>query len=309
MEQLTFFLAATMRMAAPLLIAALGLLASEKVGLINIGAEGIMLMGAFSAYAATKLIGNYWIGLLVAIIVCTIMISIFAVTTITFRAEQVVIGAGMNILCAGISSFMFRKLFYGTGLLDAGVTVKSFETIPLPYLSRIPIIGPMLFNQNLIVYFGLIMVFVLWFIINKTSLGLKIIAVGEHPKAADSLGIDVIKLRYLVTLFSGAMIGISGAYLSIAQSNAFAENMTSGKGFIAMAVVILGKWSPLGVLWGALLFGSASALQMSIQNLGLKIPNNLIIMLPYVATVIAVVLVSKNRVGAPSAQGVPYKKS
>ncbi|MEI7885556.1 MAG: ABC transporter permease [Clostridia bacterium] len=311
MEQLASFLAASMRMAAPLLIAALGLAISERAGMINIGAEGVMLMGAFSAYAGAKLIGSYWAGMGIAIIVSVLMISIFAITTITFRAEQVVVGAGINILCAGLSSVVYRKLFYGgfEGIASTTITVKTFPELPIPGLSQIPVLGPMLFNHNIVVYFGLVMVVVLWFIINKTSLGLKLIAVGEHPKAADSLGIDVIKLRYLATLFSGIMIGIAGAYLSIAQSNAFAENMTSGRGFIAMAVVILGKWSPIGIFAGSLLFGGANSLQMSIQNLGITIPRNFVLMIPYIATVLAVVAVSKNKVGAPSAQGIPYRKA
>lgn len=309
MEQLAFFLAATVRMATPLLLAALGMSISERAGIINIGAEGIMLISAFSAYAAAKILGGYWVGMGVALIVSLLMIAIFAITTISFRAEQVVVGAGINILCAGLSSFVYRKVFYGTGILAGGITVKTFPTISIPILSKIPVIGPMLFQHNLIVYFSFVMVVLLWFIINKTSLGLMLIAAGEHPKAADSLGINVIRLRYLATLFSGIMIGIAGAYLSIAQSNAFQENMTSGKGFIALAVVILGKWNPLSILAGALLFGGANALVMSIQNLGISIPNNIIMMIPYIATVLAVIAVSKNKVGAPSALGIPYRKA
>lgn len=309
MEQLASFFASAMRQAAPLLIAALGLVVSERAGLMNIGVEGIMLMGAFTGYAATKLSGSYWIGLLAAIIVGLIMITIFAVLTISFKATQVVVGAGMNILCAGLSSFIFRRLFYGTGIMDSGITVDTFQAIPIPVLSEIPIIGPMFFDQNIIVYFGLLMIPVLIFVMNKTAVGLKIIAVGEHPKAADSLGINVTLVRYAATLFSGAMMGIAGAYLSIAQSNAFAEGMTSGKGYIAMAVVILGKWKPNGVFFGALLFGLANATQMNIQNLGVEIPNNLVMMLPYIVTVLAVVAVSKTKVDAPGAQGIPYEKS
>ncbi len=309
MDALSYFLAATIRMATPILIAALGLTISERAGIMNIGGEGVMLMGAFSAFAAAKLFDSTWAGLGVAALVGMLVITIFAIATITFKAQQVVVGAGMNILCAGLSSFIFRKIFYGTGILDGGVMVKAFEPMKIPVLGDIPIIGQMFFDHNYIVYFGFIMVFALWFIINKTSLGLKIIAVGEYPKAADSLGVNVIGLRYCAVLFSGMMLGIAGAYLSIAQSNSFAESMTSGKGFIAMAVVILGKWNPISILLGAMLFGGANALQMSIQNTGVSIPNNIILMIPYICTVIAVVAVSKNKVGAPSAMGVPYEKN
>lgn len=309
MDILAYFLAASVRMATPLLIAALGLSVSERSGVMNIGVEGIMLMGAFSGYAAAKILGSYWAGMGIAIIVCILVTLIFAVSTISFRAEQIVVGAGLNILCAGLSSFIYRKVFYGTDILKGGITVETFPTIHIPVLGDIPVLGPMLFEHNLIVYFGFIMILVLWFISNKTSLGLKITAVGEHPKAADSLGVNVLRLRYMTTLFSGIMFGIAGAYLSIAQSNAFAENMTAGKGFIALAVVILGKWRPAYIFAGALLFGGASALQMSIQNLGISIPFNIIMMVPYIATVVAVIAANRNKVSAPSSLGIPYKKS
>lgn len=311
LEQLTNFLAAAVRMATPLLIAGLGLSIAERAGMINIGAEGIMLMGAFVGYAGTRLTGSYWYGLLFAIIASTLFISLFALVTITFKAQQVVMGAAINMLGAGITSVLYRMMFYdaSAGAGVSGMMVESFPPMPIPLLSKIPILGPVLFSHNIIVYFGLVMVLVVAFIMNRTSVGLKIISVGEHPKAADCLGVNVIATRYITTIISGALMGIAGAYLSIAQTNAFGENMTGGKGFIAMAVVILGKWNPYGILAGALIFGGANSLQMTLQNIGVQVPSNIIMMLPYVATVLAVVAVSKNRVGAPSAQGVPYEKS
>ena len=311
LDQLTNFLAAAVRMATPLLIAGLGLSLAERAGMMNIGAEGIMLMGAFAGYAGTRLTGSYWYGLLFAIIACLLFITLFAVATITFKAQQVVIGAAINMLGAGITSVLYRMMFYdasaGEGV--SGMMVGSFPPAPIPLLSKIPILGTVLFNHNVIVYFGLVMVFAMAFIMNRTSVGLKIISVGEHPKAADCMGIDVIRTRYITTLLSGVLLGIAGAYLSIAQTNAFGENMTGGKGFIALAVVILGKWNPYGILAGALIFGGANSLQMSLQNIGVEIPSNIIMMVPYIATVLAVVAVSRNRVGAPSAQGTPYEKS
>ncbi len=307
--QLSAFLSASVRLATPLLIAGLGLVISERAGLINIGIEGIMLMAAFSAYVGAKLSGDYWIGLLVGVLSAMLTIMIFAVTTITYKAYQIIIGAALNIFCAGLSSFLYRRLFFGTGRLDEGIAAATFPSLPIPGLSAIPVIGPMFFNHTFIVYFGFIMVAVLWIIIKKTSLGLKIIAVGDHPLAADSLGINVIRLRYLAVLFSGAMIGVAGSFLSIAQASSFGENMTNGRGFIALAVVILGKWNPVGVLGGALIFGFASALQMLFQISGVEVPQNIIMMVPYVATVLAVLAVSRKKVGAPRALGVPYKKS
>ena len=309
MEQLSYFLAATVRMATPLLIAALGLSIAERAGMMNIGAEGIMLMGAFAGYAAARLLSSYWYGALIAMIVGVVFTGLFAVLAISCKTQQVVVGAAINMLGAGITSVLYRKMFYQVGSGISGMMVESFPNVPIPLLSNIPVIGDMLFNHNILVYIGFILIAVFWFIIYHTSLGLKITACGEHPKAADSLGISVIQIRYLTTLASGALLGLAGAYLSIAQTNAFGEDMTGGKGFIAMAVVILGKWTPLGIAGGAVLFGAANALQMSVQNWGVNLPNNIIMMIPYVATVVAVVAVSKKKVGAPSAQGIPYIKS
>ena len=309
MDILSFFLAATMRMSIPLLIAALGLLISERSGIMNIGGEGVMLMGAFSAFAVTKITGSYWLGLLCAMFIGMLTILIFAYASITLHVKQVVTGAGLNMFCSGITSFLYRRIFRGTTALSQGVTVQSFPTISIPGLSNIPVLGPLVFNHNIFVYFGLIMVVVLWFIVFKTSLGLKITSVGENPKATESYGVNVSLLRYCTTLFSGLMLGIAGAYLSVAQSNSFGEGMTAGRGFIAMAVVILGKWNPLGALLGALLFGAASSLQLAIQNLGLNISDDLIMTIPYVCTVLAVIAVCRNKIVAPSALGIPYKKS
>ncbi len=307
--QITNFLASSVRMAAPLLLASLGLVISERAGLINIGVEGIMLMSAFAAYAGSKIAGGYWYGLMVAMLVSIVIISIFAITTIKYKAQQVIIGAALNMFCAGLSSFLYRLLFYNTGRFDDGIAAASFPRVAIPGLSQIPILGPTLFNHNVLVYFSYIMVIVLWVVMNKTSVGLKIIAAGEHPKAADSLGINVLKVRYLATIFSGIMMGMAGAYLSIAQASSFGEDMTAGRGFIAMAVVILGKWSPIGSMLGALFFGAATALQLLFQITGIEIPRNIIMMIPYIATVVAVLAVSQNKVGAPRALGVPYEKS
>ena len=298
MDQISFFLAASMRMAIPLLIAALGLIISERAGIMNIGVEGILLIGAFAAYAVDKITGSYWLGLVGAMLAGTIMIAVFAVSVVSFKAEMVVVGAGMNLLCAGLSAFLYRKIFFNSPLMADGVTANTFPPIKIPVLGDIPIIGDMFFNHNIIVYFGLLMVIVIWIVLYKTSLGTKVIAVGAHPKAAASVGINVSRVQYGAILFSGLMIGIAGAYLSIAQSSAFAEGMTSGKGFIALAVVILGKRKPLGVLGGALIFGGATALQMTLQNIGVAIPNNIIMMIPYIVTVVVVVIVGKNKLKA-----------
>lgn len=307
MASLSFFLAAMVRMATPLLIAALGLVVSERAGLMNIGVEGTMLSGAFAAFAVASFTGSYWVGMLAGIIAGGVMAMIFAVTSIHFKAPQIVIGCAINMLGSGLTAVLFRKLFFDAE--TGGSQVNSFPTLAIPGLSKIPLLGEMIFSHNIIVYIGFLMVPVLWFVMNRTSIGTRIIAVGEHPKAADSLGINVFTTRYLATLFSGLMMGMAGAYLSIAQSNSFNVDMTGGKGYIAMAVVVLGKWKCFGVLGGALLFGGSNALQMTLQNMNLGIPNNLILMVPYVVTVLAVIASCKQRAVDASAKGTAYEKA
>lgn len=307
MDQLSFFLAAMVRMATPLLIAALGLLISERAGLMNIGVEGTMLCGAFAAFAFTFYTQSYWIGLLAGMIAGGLMALLFAVTAIHFKSPQIVIGAAINMLGSGLTAVLFRRLFFDAA--TGGTQIENFPTLPIPGLSQIPVLGEMLFNHNIIVYLGFLLVPAVWFVMNRTSVGIKIVAVGEHPKAADSLGVNVFTTRYMATIFSGLMMGMAGAYLSIAQSNTFNVDMTGGKGYIAMAVVVLGKWKSFGVLGGALLFGGSNALQMTLQNMGLGIPNNLILMVPYVVTVIAVIAVCKKKAIDASAKGVAYEKA
>ncbi|MEL7609321.1 MAG: ABC transporter permease [Bacillota bacterium] len=308
-DNIAYFATATIRMATPLLIAALGMVIAERSGIINIGGEGIMLLGAFTAYAVARFSQSYWFGLLASMAAGAVMIAVFAVACITYKSNQNVVGMSINLFCAGLTSVIYRRLFASTGTIS-GMMIESFPNAPIPLLSKIPILGEVFFDHNIFVYFGLIMVFVLWWVLKKSSLGIKIIAVGEHPRAADSLGINVIKTRYLTTLFSGILLGIAGAYLSIAQTNSFAENMTGGKGYIALAMVVLGTWNPIGIFVGAILFGGANALQMTIQNSpDVNIPSKLILMIPYIVTVITVLVSSRNQVNSPSARGKPYEKS
>ena len=307
MDQLSFFLAATVRMAIPLLIAALGLVVSERAGLMNIGVEGTMLSGAFAAFAVAIGTGSYWLGLLAGMAAGALMALIFAVASIHFRAPQIVIGCAINMLGSGFTAVLFRKMFFDAS--SGGTQATPFPSISIPVLSKIPVLGPTLFNHNIIVYIGFLLVPAVWFLMNRTSVGTRIIAVGEHPKAADSLGINVFATRYAATIFSGVLMGMAGAYLAIAQSNTFQVDMTGGKGYIAMAVVVLGKWRAIGCLAGALIFGGANALQMTLQNSGLGIPSNLILMVPYVVTVLAVLAACKRKAIDASAKGVLYIKS
>ena len=296
----------SMRLATPILLAALGENLTEKSGVINIGLEGEMLTGAFVAFAATYLTNSLVLGLFAGALAGVFVAALFALTAITLGADQVVTGTAVNLLALGLTGFIYRRLFVTSSLARL---VQTFKEVAIPGLSRIPILGPMFFDQNVFVYLSLIACAGLWIFLYRTSTGNTIIAAGEHPRAADTLGINVIRVRWTAVLVGGALAGIGGAFLSVGHANTFMENMTAGRGFIALAVVILGRWNPLGVLAGSLVFGGANALQMRIQTLGTNIPNDLVLMLPYVLTVLSVILVSRKRSGSPAALGVPYRKA
>lgn len=298
---------AAIRMTVPILLAALGEASAERAGVLNIGIEGTILIGAFAGFAGAAIYGNPWAGIALAVVAGFLTAVLFALFCVTFRADQIVVGLALNIMALGLTGFMHRRLF--TQVSVPVSTVTTLANVKIPLLGDIPFLGPILFNQNILVYFALLLVPIMWTILYKTSAGITIISTGEHPKAADSLGINVFKVRFLAIIVCGILAALGGAFLSVAHSNTFIEGMSAGRGYIALAVVILGKWNPWGVLWGSLLFGGANSLQLLIQSTGNKISYDLVLMIPYVATVIAVISVSKRRVGSPSALGVPYKKS
>lgn len=305
---MTFFLTSMVRMAVPLMIAALGLVISERAGLMNIGVEGIMLFGCFFSFFVSYNTGSPVLGLIAGCSAGIISSLLFAYASITLKASQIVVGCAINMLGSGLTAVMFRKYFMEQSV--NGALATSFQTIPIPVLSKIPVLGEALFNHNIIVYASYILVFLVWFVMNKTSIGVKVIAVGELPVAADSVGINVFAVRYFATIFSGFMMGLAGTYLAIAQSNTFQTDMTGGKGFIAMAVVVLGQWSALGVMAGSLIFGAANALQMTIQNSTvIDIQYNLILAIPYIITVLAVIISGRKRIFDGSAKGTPYIKA
>lgn len=296
----------SMRLATPILLTALGENVAEKSGVINVGIEGQMLFGAFTAFAATYASGSLLVGIVAGALAGLLVAAIFALTAITLRADQVVIGTAINLFGLGLTGYLYRSMFVTSSNAQL---VSSFKDVSIPGLSRIPVLGPMLFQQNILVYLSLLTCVALWVMLTRTSVGNVIIATGEHPRAADTLGINVLRVRWAATLFGGLMAGLGGAFLSIGYVNTFMEGMTSGRGFIALAVVILGRWNPLGILAGSLVFGGASALQVRIQIMGNNIPTNLVLMLPYVLTILSVIIVSKKRSGSPAALGIPYRKS
>lgn len=294
-------LASGFRLATPYLYAALGETFGQKSGVLNLGVEGIMLLGAFAAFYATFITENLWLGLLAAIIVGAIMGLAVAVINVTLKAEQGISGIGVFLFGLGMSELLFQKT------LGTVETVSGFSSVYLPFLSDIPIIGEIFFQQNLLVYIAYLMVPISWFVLNKTTLGLKIRAVGENPEAADTLGVSVSGVRYFTQIFGGVMSGIAGASLSIALLNVFQQNLTSGLGFIAVALVYFGGWRPFGVLVGSLIFSMVNAMQLWVQVLNIPIPSDIAVMMPYVLTILALVI-AVQRVRPPSALTKPYER-
>jgi len=294
-------LASGIRLATPYLYAAIGETFGQRSGVLNLGVEGQMLMGAFAAFYVSLTTGNLWLGLLAAVIVGAAMGLAMAFVSVTMQAQQGISGIGFYLFGLGMSTLLFQML------MGSVETVSGFAPIHIPILSDIPVLGEILFSQNIMVYGAYALVPIAWFVLNKTTIGLKIRAVGENPEAADSLGVSVSTVRYITVTTGGILSGIAGASLSIALLNVFQQNMTSGLGFIAVALVYFGGWRPLGVLLGALLFSMVNSLQLWAQVLGLPIPSDIAVMLPYIVTIVALVL-TVQRVRAPSALTKPFER-
>jgi simple sugar transport system permease protein len=294
-------LASGIRLATPYLYAAIGETFSQKSGVLNLGVEGQMLLGSFVAFYVALTTGNLWLGLLAAILVGALMGLAMAYVTVNLHAQQGISGIGFYLFGLGMSELLFQR-FLGTV-----ETVKGFPKLYFPGLSDIPMIGEIFFSQNILVYGAYLLMPLAWFVLNKTTLGLKIRAVGENPDAADSLGVSVARIRYFTIILGGTLSGIAGASLSIALLNVFQQGMTSGLGFIAVALVYFGAWRPVGVLGGALLFSMVNSLQLWIQVLGIPIPSDIAVMMPYVLTIL-VLVATVSRVRAPSALTKPFER-
>ena len=290
------------RLAAPYLFAALGETVSQPAGVVDLGVDGIMLMGSFVAFYVVFKTGNLWLGVAASIGVGILMGLLMAVISVTFQAEQGISGIGLYLFGLGLSSLLFRTMIGSV----KGIT--SFQPLRIPVLSDIPVIGEIFFNHNILIYMAYVMVPVIWFIFGKTTLGLKIRAVGQNPEAADSLGVNVNRVRYFGVIFGAAMAGVAGATLSTGLMGVWQDNITNGIGFIAVALVYFGGWRPLGVLFGSLLFATVNAFQLWIQVKGIPIPSELAVMLPYVLTIIVLVFAS-GRVRQPAALTKPFERS
>lgn len=298
------FLVSVVTMATPILLAALGELIVEESGVVNIGIEGAMLAGAFAALAIAYFSSSTALGLAGAIAAGVAINAIFAVLVVNLAVNQVVTGTAVSILALGLTGVLYRRLF---GITGKSFMVAPIAKLPLGPLARIPILGAAMFDHNALVYLTFILVPAVWYVIERTRYGLRLRACGEHPAAADALGLGVIAIRWQALLISGALTGLAGAFLTLAYANTFVENISAGRGFVALSVVIVGRWNPWGLAAASILFGAAMALQFGFQALGTVIPYQLFLALPYVLTIVVLAGVG-GQAAAPSALGEPYRR-
>jgi len=298
---LTDYLVASLRLCCPLAFAALGGLLSERSGVLNIALEGMLLSGAFASAAGAFFTGNSWIGILLAIFMGGLVGVLHAYLCVTLRVDQLVSGLAINLTAAGLTSFWARILFNS----GQAQSLPGINIIGIPGLKNIPIIGDILFNEDPLVYLLFLLIPLLTYILFRTSIGLSLRAVGEYPRAADTAGISVKLVRYVAVTLSGCLAGLGGAYLALVHVKFFVEDMSAGKGFIALAALIFGRWHPVSTFFACLLFGATEALQLRIQAFNLNIPYQFLVMLPYLIALFASVgLAGKST--PPAALGIPY---
>ncbi|GFN22117.1 ABC transporter permease [Thermanaeromonas sp. C210] len=296
------FLVAGIRMTTPLLLAAIGDIFSERTGVLNIALEAMMLIGAFGSFIFAYYSGNAYVGVLAAILLGGVMGLVHAFFTVTLRCDQVVTAVGENIFALGVTSTLYRILLGATPLQPES---PGLPQLAIPVLDQIPVLGTVLFKHNILVYLGLLMVPLTYAVLFHTTWGLKIRAVGEHPQAADTLGINVYLVRYACIILSCVLASLGGASLTVGGLRYFMDNMTAGRGFIAFAAVIFGRYNPWGALIATLLFGFTDAFQLRMQAMGLDLPYHLFLMLPYVVTLVVLVFMIGRSV-VPRSQGIPY---
>lgn len=286
--------------ATPLLLSSLGELIAEKSGVLNLGLEGMMIIGAVIAFMTVTSTGSATLAVIAAILAGMAMALIFGILTLSLQSNQVATGLALTIFGLGLSSLLGRDL--------VGVAYEGLPKLNIPFLTDIPFLGNVLFSHDILIYFSLIMVYVTYWFLNKSKYGLVLRAVGESHDAAHSIGYPVIKIRYMAVLYGGAMSGLAGAYLSLSYSPMWADNMTAGRGWIALALVVFAMWMPSRILMGAYMFGGITILQLHGQGLGVSIPSEFLSMLPYVATIVVLVIISRQAQNsfAPASLGKPF---
>jgi general nucleoside transport system permease protein len=288
--------------ATPLIYAALGELVAERAGVLNLGVEGMMIVGALVGFAVAQSTGSLLLGYVAAAFAAMLLALIFALLTISLQANQVAAGLALTLFGLGLSAFAGRKL--------TGLPIEGLRALHIPILSNLPVIGPLLFRFDVVVYGSIVSYFLTDRVLNRTRAGLRLRAVGESPAVAHALGQPVMPIRYLAVLFGGAMSGIAGAYLSTAVTPMWVEGLSAGRGWIALALVVFATWKPLRVLLGAYLFGGLTVLQLNAQGLGLNVPGEILSMLPYAATIVVLVFICRDGkiilINQPASLGKPF---
>ncbi len=288
--------------ATPLLIAALGELIVERSGVLNLGVEGMMVMGAVTGFGAAQITGSAYVGVLAAIICGALFSLLFAVLTLSLATNQVATGLSLTLLGLGASGMIGENFI--------GLPGVKLQAVAIPLLSDIPIVGKLLFAQDPIFYISIMLTIALWYFVFKTRAGLTLRSVGDNHGSAHALGINVLKVRYLAVMFGGACAGLAGAHLSLVYTPQWTENMTAGRGWIALALVVFASWRPFRIVAGAYLFGAVTIAQFHVQAQGIAIPSQLLSALPYLATIVVLVLISTNKrmtmKNTPASLGKPF---
>lgn len=294
-------IAAMFRVATPLIFGTLGELISERAGILNLGIEGTMFLGAFVGFAVAFATNSLWIGLLAAILAGVLAGLLMGVLTVSLGLNQHVSGLGMTLLLTGLSLFFYGIVF---SVSSVKPSIQAFATLK-PF-GDIPVLGPIT-EQYALTYVAILLIPILWWLIYRTSFGLQMRAAGENPEAADAAGVNVFRTRYIALGLAGGLMAVGGAFLSIAQLGSFTYGIVNGRGWVCIALIIFANWHPVRVLWGALLFGGLSALQLRLQATGLKLPYELFLALPYLMTILALTLAGRN-VSGPAAVLKPYRR-
>jgi ABC-type uncharacterized transport system permease subunit len=297
-------LAASFRLATPLVLAAIGETFAERAGVFNLGVEGIMLLCSFVGFAGAYATGSLWMGVAAAALAGAVLGLIYAVFAVSLRSDQIVAGFALLIISSGAAIYLNRLAFPSQH--GEQPMISPYAVAPAPLLSEIPIVGKILFNHSPLTYLMLGCVLLSGLVLYRTRFGVRISAVGEYPKAADAAGVNVAFIRYACVVIGAALAGVGGAYFSLADLGFYVDTMVSGRGFIALALVVFGQWNPFLVLLGGLLFGAVEAIQQRLQFLGSPIPPEFMIMMPYILTILVLLVGRKRR--APSALTVPYAR-
>ena len=298
------FLASTIRLTVPLLFASLGEIFTQRSGILNLGLEGMMIAGAFVGFVGANLSGNLWVGVLTGMLAGFVVALVLAVFDVTLGADQTIVGIMIVIAAQGLVTYL-NNVVYGGSYVPP--RIEGFSPVRIPLLANIPVIGETFFTQNVLVYLAFLLVPLLALILFKTTWGLRLRGVGEDPRAADAMGVNVYRVRYLAVLFGGLMAGLGGAFLSLGYLGTYSDNITAGRGWIAIALVYFGQWNPFRVLVGALLFGGVNALQLRLQAQGANLPFQFMLMLPYLLTILVLLGISREGKG-PAALCVPFQR-